>query len=347
MHFNLEKHTKLLVTHGSRAYGMHTEYSDVDLKGVLVAPKSVYLGTLHNVEQVEDQGQIQNFLPLLTEEEQAASKKEKLEGVVYELRKFLQLCSKMNPTILEVLFCRDEEVRITTLTGEKLRENRELFLSTRAMYTYTGYAYAQLNKIKTHRSWLLDPPKHAPTRADFNLDAKSLLPKDQMGAFETLVQRATSSGISREKAIVETMESLGIHGSALEMLANEKRYEAARSKWKSYQQWKKHRNRDRAKLEEKFGYDTKHAAHLVRLLRTGNEVLTTGKLNVWRPDAEELLAIRAGAWKYEDLIQYADNLQDQMKAFYDSGKSPLPKKPNLKKIDALCIQILDKEINNA
>ncbi|AEZ66297.1 hypothetical protein phiTE_131 [Pectobacterium phage phiTE] len=38
----------------------------------------------------------------------------------------------------------------------------------------------------------------------------------------------------------------------------------------------KNRNAARHELEEKFGYDTKHAMHLVRLLRMSQEILETG-----------------------------------------------------------------------
>jgi len=45
-------------------------------------------------------------------------------------------------------------------------------------------------------------------------------------------------------------------------------------------------------LEAKFGFDTKHAMHLIRLLRMAREILETGVVHVKRPDAEELSAIR-------------------------------------------------------
>ena len=45
--------------------------------------------------------------------------------------------------------------------------------------------------------------------------------------------------------------------------------------WDSYQTWKTHRNPTRAELEPQHGYDTKHAMHLIRLMRMGLEVLET------------------------------------------------------------------------
>jgi predicted nucleotidyltransferase len=49
----------------------------------------------------------------------------------------------------------------------------------------------------------------------------------------------------------------------------------------------------------------KHAMHLVRLLRMGMEILRGEGVQVFRPDREELLEIRNGAWTYEQLVDYA------------------------------------------
>jgi len=50
----------------------------------------------------------------------------------------------------------------------------------------------------------------------------------------------------------------------------------------------------RKKLVEKFGYDTKNAAHAVRIARELTELANTGILRVLRDDREELIAIRNG-----------------------------------------------------
>jgi predicted nucleotidyltransferase len=96
MKFDIKKATQYLVVHGSRAYGMNTENSDVDLKGFAVAPIEYYFGSMYcglgnskaKFEQVESQSVIEkSFYELLNEEEKEVSKKEKMEGVVYDLRK--------------------------------------------------------------------------------------------------------------------------------------------------------------------------------------------------------------------------------------------------------------------
>ena len=98
----------------------------------------------------------------------------------------------------------------------------------------------------------------------------------------------------------------GFSENFLEVLVREKRYRTAKREWDQYQTWLNQRNPKRAELEAKFGMDTKHASHLVRLMRMAREILIDHKVLVKRPDAEELLAIRAGAWSYEQIIEFAE-----------------------------------------
>lgn len=81
-----------------------------------------------------------------------------------------------------------------------------------------------------------------------------------------------------------------------------------------------------------FQGNSKHAAHLVRLIRMCNETLETGKINVDRTniDAEELIAIRNGAWEYERLEEYAKKMDERAGELYKT--STLKRSPDIKKI---------------
>lgn len=82
-----------------------------------------------------------------------------------------------------------------------------------------------------------------------------------------------------------------------------------------------------ADLIQQFGYDTKNAMHLIRLLRMGYEVLTTGELHIYREsDAQDLLAIRRGAWPESHVRQYAEELFQTGHAAVET--SPLPTTPD-------------------
>ncbi len=95
-------------------------------------------------------------------------------------------------------------------------------------------------------------------------------------------------------------------------------------------------------LEARFGYDTKHAVHLVRLLRMCREILERGEVVVKRPDREELLSIRNGTWSYEQLVQWATEQDRDMQRLY--AESTLPRAPDTARFDALCIEIVEDGI---
>jgi hypothetical protein len=94
----------------------------------------------------------------------------------------------------------------------------------------------------------------------------------------------------------------------------------------------------RKRLVEQFGYDTKNAAHLVRLLRMGIEALQTGLLQVRRPDAEELLSIKHGALSLEQVQAMAADLFEQCRSARDA--CTLPEKPDWEKVNKLCVQVV-------
>jgi len=118
----------------------------------------------------------------------------------------------------------------------------------------------------------------------------------------------------------------------------ERKYRAAMKHWESYQTWKSERNPARAELERRHGYDTKHAMHLIRLMRMGLEVLRTGDLIVRRPDGEELNAIRDGALSFEDLLLAAAALKEQMADAVE--QSDLPADVDRDRVDELAFELM-------
>lgn len=95
----------------------------------------------------------------------------------------------------------------------------------------------------------------------------------------------------------------------------------------------------RKQLVEKFGYDTKNASHLIRLLKMSIEFLTEGKLYVERHDAQQLLQIKNGAWSLEKVKKEADRLFTLADEAY--VKSKLPNGPENEAINKLCCSIIN------
>lgn len=103
------------------------------------------------------------------------------------------------------------------------------------------------------------------------------------------------------------------------------------------------RGKKREELITRYGYDTKNAAHCLRLLRMCIETLETGVVNVDRTgiDAEELLAVKRGAWSQDRVISEARSLQERAKDAFK--RSQLPPQPDVKGAEKLCMEIIQEE----
>lgn len=302
-----EPHLIFETVHGSTAYGLARQDSDVDLKGVAIGPREWYFGIEPAPEQVDPSR----------------------DHVRYEIRKFFRLAADANPTVLELLFTRPEHHRTVSESGQTLLDHRDAFLSKRIADRFGGYALSQLKRIRTHRSHLLAPPTHAPTRQEFDLPERTVIPADQLAAAEALLVGGDPGAAD-------------VSPNFFELLSRERRYKSAMKGWQSYQQWLGSRNPKRAELEARFGYDTKHAMHLVRLQRVGLEALTTGQLNVHRVDRDELLTIRDGLWTYDQLESHAERANVELANA--SATSLLPDHPDAKALDELCVSIIEREL---
>lgn len=86
--------------------------------------------------------------------------------------------------------------------------------------------------------------------------------------------------------------------------------------------------------------NSKHAMHLVRLLRMGVEALRDEEIIVKRPDAQELLDIRNGVWTYEEIVAYAEKMDKEVREVWYK-KTNLPKRPDLKFAAALLMDVQD------
>ncbi len=119
---------------GSHAYGTNLPSSDVDYRGLFFAPPECIRTPFFNLTEVSD-----------TSEE---------DTKYYEISQFMKLYTLANPNILELLFTDRSKIELTSDPYELLRANASKLLSKKVAFTFSGYALAQLKRIKGHNKWL-------------------------------------------------------------------------------------------------------------------------------------------------------------------------------------------------
>ena len=110
---------------GSQAYGLSRDNSDVDRRGIYLAPAELEWSLYGVPEQLENR---------------------ESEECYWELKKFIVLALKANPNILECLYTPLVEKR--SAVADELLANREIFLSKLVYQTYNGYVMSQFKKLE-------------------------------------------------------------------------------------------------------------------------------------------------------------------------------------------------------
>ncbi len=380
----LPKHTIYVTLHGSQAYGLNNEFSDTDVKGICVPPPEVENHLYNRFNQAQSPKWLEEKLAHLKN-----PKNPKFESEIYSLRKFFLLAAEVNPNIIELLWTDPKDHFIKAPLMEKLLANRMMFLSNKARYTFAGYACAQAKKIERHRKWIVMGEVKPPIRADFGLPEvpqkgmdevfgfiKSKVeqwnlnqfPLDEMERSELkdtiwdLLSNVTEREVSvanwpdvyADGVIHKAAKEFNLSEEVVKYIHAERQFAKAKQVYDSWVSWKKERNPARRELEEKSGYDTKHASHLVRLMRMGYEIITEGKVIVKRPDAEELLAIKNGAWSFEKVMEFKAEMEVKLEAEYKRQKAliaagqptPIPREVDKVKLNEFYHQLYNEYWSN-
>jgi uncharacterized protein len=370
----LSKNIIYITLGGSQAYGLNNELSDVDIKGICVPPRKIEDNLFQNFEQAQDDLELENRYSYLKN-----PKNPKFESTVYSLKKFFILASNVNPNIIEMLWTDNNDQFVCHPIMQKLLDNKFKFLSSKAKFTFSGYAYAQLAKIERHRKWIVQGEVSCPVRSDFglpavkskgldelfgyiktkveewNLNQFSFNEKDRSELKETIWDLVWS--ISQKKVgwdnwpdayaqgVVNNLQTeLTLKDEVIDLIQKERAYAKAHSNYSSWIRWKNERNPDRRALEVKSGFDTKHVSHLVRLLRMGHEIITEGKVIVKRPDREEILYIKNGGWSYDQVMEYTQEMQSKLDDAYAVSKV-LPRNVNFEELNELYYNLVSEYHN--
>lgn len=277
---NLGDNVILLGYGGSYAYGTNNEDSDVDIRGIATnSSRNILTG--RDFEQVVDVS---------------------TDTTIYSFDKIVKLLCSCNPNIVEILGLKPEHYFLLTDAGKKLLDNRQLFLSKRAVHSFGGYAASQLRRLEnftarnTSQSQLekhiLKSIEHA------SVDFKSRyfdMPEDSIKLY---IDESPRDDYETEIFCDVTLKHYPLrdHKGMLNDMGTIIRQYAKMGK----------RN-EKAMVHNKLG---KHMMHLVRLYLMAFDILEKGEINTYREkDHDFLMDVRNG--------KYLDDNQQPTKEFYE------------------------------
>jgi uncharacterized protein len=324
---------------GSKAYGLDTEKSDTDIRGVFVLPKHLFYG-------LEYTPQVNN---------------ETNDIVYYELRRFIELLSKNNPNILELLNVPDNCVLYRHPLMDFVK--KELFLSKLCEKTFVNYAYTQIKKayglekkivnpVEAERKSILEfcfiyeqseatPLVHYLRQKEWEQARVGLTVIPHLrDCYNLFYNRSvTYSGILRkENANDIALSSIpkGEQPLAL-MYFNKDGYSVYCKRYKEYWEWVEKRNDERYKTTMAHGknYDSKNMMHVFRLLLMAKEIASEGQVNVYRKDRDFLLSIKNGGFDYDELLKKAEEIKNELAQLF--AEANLKAKPDLILIDTVLV----------
>lgn len=344
------KNCLIRVVAGSHAYGTNIPSSDWDERSIFADEMSRIVLPFDKVEQV---------------------KYREDDKVAYELSKYMPLLLSQNPNVIEILWTDPKDVLYKSDLGQLLIDHRSSFLSIDVKESYVGYALKQLKRIKGHNKWINSPqPEREPERMDFlsviwnfteDRENNKKVPLEgyiaiNVGDHNYSLWKAERLNLPSNCSWIDKrgnpnpMDKSKFHqlnknriSPDLIVKVNDDLFDSHHTNWKLYWKWKKERNESRSVLEEKYGYDTKHAMHLIRLLRSGVDILQYGTVPVKRADADYLKDIRNGIYTYEEIVKESEKLTKQVEEI--SQKSSLPKEPNYALAKEIMLEIYMKQWN--
>jgi uncharacterized protein len=292
---------------GSHLYGTNTPTSDFDYSGVFLPTKALVFG-FQRVEEVN--------LSITDKDEAGKNTQNAVDRKLYEFRKFVKLAMDNNPNIIEQLFVNEPNIVYINDAGRALLEQRYKFPHKGLVQKFKGYAFSQKHKmiIRTDNFHELENAfgylKAYAGQKELLIELKDkFLPfmkfhKDYCVIGDLNLQK----GIYVKKAVSMIEERLSKVGH-------------------------------RKNLITKYGFDTKFASNLVRLLLEGKELVSTGEIVFPLSYKQTILDIKEGKWTIKEVLDYAEQLEAETDIAAE--KSELPSKPRFDEIEQFTINLLE------
>lgn len=316
---HLGKNMILVGLGGSHAYGTNKTdgSSDLDCRGIAInSREEILLG--NDFDQVVDVD---------------------TDTTIYSFSKIIKLLCNVNPNCIEMCGLKPEHYLYVHPIGQELLNNKKLFLSKKAIHTFSGYANQMLyraNMKSTHSMHQEELEKHI-------LKTLQHMQTDFVGKFTDV----PTDGI---KLYIDTAVQKG-HNTEIFMDVNLSHYPLRDycSMWNELQntvkQYSKLGKRNSHALEhDKMG---KHLMHLVRLNYMCLDILEKEEINTYRENEHDLLMeIRNGKYVTEDnqiRSEFFDLVNELEKRLdYAKENTSLPDLPDYKRINEFKMSVNER-----
>ena len=278
---HLGKNVILLAVGGSHAYGMDTPTSDIDIRGIALNTKEeILLGK--NWKSVVDVD---------------------TDTTIYSFNKIIDLLTQCNPNTIEILGCKPEHyLYLHPLFGKILLDFKTAFLSQRCIFTFGGYAEAQLRRLENKSAHLTSQTEYEHHILK-SIENAAYDFRTRYGFYPQDAIRLYIEETGRTDMDSEIFMDLNLHHYSLRDWAG--MWNEMKSIVSSYNKIGK-RNQT-AISHDKLG---KHMAHTLRLYMMVIDILTKKEIITYREDEHDLLmAVRNG--------EYLDENKQPTKEFYE------------------------------
>jgi hypothetical protein len=293
---------------GSNLYGTNVPTSDIDYVGFFIPPFESLFG-LSLVEQIDSS--------TISKNESGKNDKDAIDVQFYSVQKFARLALAGNPNLIELLFVPDSCIVFENDLSKKLRENFHLFIGQQIIPRFLGYAHSQRHKmvLKSSNFNELHTFKEFLLKFDLNDLIIEIKNDEKHSKFCKIIGDEIHVGDVKIQRTASFKKALSILNERIDKGTN------------------------RQDIILKHGFDTKFASHLLRLLYECQEMLKTGKIVFPLQNAEFLKEVKDGQLELTEILKIAENLEDEIRSFLESGKSILPKVGNFKEVENLVIEI--------
>lgn len=270
----------LLGLGGSYAYGTNNENSDIDIRGVAThSPEDIL--TRKGFDQVVN---------------------EATDTTVYSLEKIINLLSNCNPNTIEILGLEPWQYLYVSDIGKALIDNRDMFLSKRAVHAFGGYANSQLRRLSNKAVRLVGQEERERHILASIENARYSYPEKYFNYPDDAIRLYIDKAVQED---YDTEIFMDVHLTHYPLRDYKSMWSEMHNIVKDYSKIGKRNSH--AIEHDKLG---KHMCHLIRLYLMCFDILENGEIITFRKkDHDFLMAIRNG--------KYLDDNRQPIAEFYD------------------------------